>query len=320
MSSSTTPAEIQAAIAAVRGDGPSLAETAAKEAAPAESAPEPIAEPASGAEGADAEPAEPEAPAEEAKPEEAEKADKPPAKTWAALFKAQRQMRERESKLTQSMQALEARQQEAEKRASEAESLLKEFEADKYEFVKKRGFDYDAWATRHLNNGKPDPSETVARQLEALKAEQAEREAKLMEQFKQQQAQEAHNQRSQAWLSNLETTLENPRYAPIKAMGEENEVVQLQVLALKEHNKWLTPAEASDLILKQIDKRFEMAEKAGLVRRAQADPPKKSVAQQPEETGSETQPRSTSAKSRRLTPAMERKKEIERLSKQLRWR
>ena len=322
--SNTTPAEIQAAIAAVRGDGPSLAESAAQDTPP--ETPEPIAEPAEGVEGIDAAPKDAEATTDpvaddkDEKPVEGdEKADKPPAKTWTALFKAQRQMRDREAKLAQSMAELEARQTAAEKRAAEADALIKDFESDKYEFVRKRGFDYDAWATRHLNNGKPDPTETMSQQLEALKVEQAAREKKLMEDFRTQQAQEAHAQRSQAWLQNLETTLDNPKYASIKAMGEENEVVQLQVLALKESNKWLTPAEASDLILEQQRKRAERYAQAGLVPSGQAAP-KKPAAQLPEETGSETQPRSSTAKSRRLSPQMERKKEIERLAKQLRWR
>lgn len=229
----------------------------------------------------------------------------PPPKSWSAMFRKERQVRERES-------ALQARMGEIEAREAKAREVLDALEKDPYAFVEQRGFNYDKWAQRRLAGGAPEPMDEVAKlrqQLEQMQAGQAEAQKKAQEEMQRQQ----HLARANAWVEGVPAVLKDPKYSIIADWGAQDDVAKVATLALQKTGRWLTQTEAADLIVKEIESTVDRLEKAGRIQRNRPKPP---AAQSPEATGpAQTKPIRTAAKRKR--PLTERER-IQLAAKRLR--
>lgn len=244
----------------------------------------------------------------EAKPEDAPKdtdREAPPPKSWSAMFRKERQVREREA-------ALQARMGEIEAREAKAREVLDALEKDPYAFVEQRGFNYDKWAQRRLAGGAPEPMDEVAKlrqQLEQMQAGQAEAQKKAQEEMQRQQ----HLARANAWVEGVPAVLKDPKYSIIADWGAQEDVAKVATLALQKTGRWLTQTEAADLIVKEIESTVSRLEKAGHIQRNRPKPP---AAQSPEATGpAQTKPIKSAAKRKR--PLTERER-IQLAAKRLR--
>jgi hypothetical protein len=84
----------------------------------------------------------------------------------------------------------------------------------------------------------------------------------------------ASKQRADAWQEKLGTVLQDPKYAAIRALNAQNEVVQLVADYYQTHSVVLTPSQAADMILPHAAKRAaEVASSMGYAKQPTVENP-----------------------------------------------
>lgn len=247
--------------------------------------------------------------------EDGEDTDKPvPSKTWSAVFREKKAARALAQKAKGDMAAARAQ-------AEQAQALLNEFQSDPFTFVEKRGYNFDAWAKRRvaLAEGKDVPPEAPAKaplteeQLEARVAEKV-REASNLARME---------AKAEAWLESVPTVLSQDKYALINDWQAGDELAQLAAIELKNTGKWLTPTEAADRIVAEIERRIAATE-ARKAQRTKAAAPSTTADKPSPQANNGPKPQPTVKRKKRAPDrpmsVQERNAEIQALSHNLRWK